>query len=703
MVLYADILLPLPIDHTFTYSVPEDLQDRVKQGCRVLVPFGSRQITGCIVGFTPTPPALQVREIIKVLDDTPALDPGLLELTKWVSRYYFSPWGEVLKAVLPGGMLPKGKQLCRKTKEGQKVLEQESHEPGNHTPMAGKQNKTTGMEEEGYDLLSGFDLQKLTPGQAEALDTITQVLERGQFQTILLQGVTGSGKTEIYLRAITLAITRGKQALLLVPEIVLTSRPIELLQERFGNRVAILHSGLRPSQRRMEWAKIRAQEVAVAVGTRSAVFAPFQNLGLIVVDEEHDSSYKQEERPRYNARDVAIMRGKLSGSLVILGSATPSLESIYNVRKKKYQHLILSKRVYNRPLPTVVIVDLKKEKVDKEKPVLLSRVLREAIEDRLARGEQSLLLLNRRGFAPFIQCIECGFVFQCLNCDVSLIYHRSENLLCCHYCGGQVRGSDICPQCRGVKIIPFGLGTQRVEEELRRIFAGAKIARLDRDIARKKRETQRILEELKEGTIDILVGTQLIAKGHDYHRITLVGVISADVSLNIPDFRAAERTYQLITQVAGRAGRGDLKGEVIVQTYYPQHYAIQSAKDHDYEGFCRQELAFRRRLNYPPFTRMVAIKIESPNQEVAQEAVSQWGQLIHQIRDHHDAKVEILGPSSAIRGKIRNRYRWQILLKSGQMRILSELTKEFLIKSYSSPCKNTNIKINIDVDPIDLL
>jgi primosomal protein N' (replication factor Y) len=655
---YAEILLPLPIEHAFTYSIPEVLEGRVQLGSRVLVPFGRRRLTGCVVGIGQHSPVSQVKEIIEILDEIPSLNPNLLELTQWIGMYYFAPWGEVMKAALPGTMFLSPTQYLYITEKGKLALQHGlTEEPTGAilTFLASKkrirkdhlikvigskkaglqidlllekgwidaewQTKKTGIRSKAGDIMESFleeepepARKELTPDQEMVLAPIAQTIEGGQFKVFLLQGVTGSGKTEIYLQAIALTVEKRKQALILVPEIALTSRLMELVKGRFGDRVAILHSSLHPGERKKEWVRIRDKEVDVVIGARSAIFAPFDSLGLIIVDEEHDSSYKQEENPRYNARDIAVMRGKLTDSLVILGSATPSLESFFNARNRKFESLVLPRRILGRPLPTVEIVDLREEKRAMRKQILLSGRLKEAIEERIARGEQTILFLNRRGFASFIQCSECGFVFQCLNCDISLTYYRAENLMRCHYCDEQIKVTDTCPQCRGMRLLPFGLGTQRLEEEVRRIFSSARIARLDRDISRKWVEVKRILAGLRDGSIDILVGTQLIAKGHDYPRITLVGVISADTSLNIPDFRAGERTYQLLTQVAGRAGRGTLRGEVIIQTYNPQHYAIQSAKAHDYQEFCHQELEFRRRLNYPPFSRMIAVKIESPNE-----------------------------------------------------------------------------------------
>lgn len=742
---YVQVALPVPLDQLFTYEVPPDQEGKLKEGCRVYVPFGSRRMTGYAVEILSHSPREEVKPILEVLDDVPALNGELLALTRWVAEYYFAPWGEVIRAALPGASQLKGTSLMVITPEGEKALAEGSLEEGVRQPLERlasrkklrKDTLAKGLKGEDHAsrILSlmierGWaevewrtpthtpsisfpeadrflpplmdDCFTLTPDQDLAWKEIQEALVGGGFQTFLLQGVTGSGKTEVYLRAMDQALALGKGALLLVPEIVLTPQLLGGIKKRFGERVAVLHSGLTPAQRLAQWHRTRQGKASIAVGTRSAVFAPFENLGLIVVDEEHDSSYKQEESPRYHARDVAIMRGKLAGAVVVLGSATPSLESAFNVGMGKSKRLVLPRRVEERPLPKVEIVDMREEKKGRGKRPAFSCRLREAMAERIIREEQTLLFLNRRGFSSFVQCLDCGFVFGCPNCNLSLTYHRVERRLKCHHCDEQMEMTDLCPQCRGCRLRPFGLGTQQVEEEVRRIFPEARIARLDRDVARRVAAVPQILRGLRDGEIDILIGTQMVTKGHDFPRITLVGVVSADASMNIPDFRAGENTFQLLTQVAGRAGRGDAPGEVIIQTYNPTHYAVLSAQGHDYDGFYAQEIAFRQRLHYPPWERVIGICLESVNEAKAEEAAVRLGKLLRAGASPLRG-VRILGPSRAILSRLRNRYRWRLWLYGADSGRLHSLLREALERYHGSSSSFKNVKIHVDVDPLDLL
>ncbi|MBI1987207.1 MAG: primosomal protein N', partial [Nitrospinae bacterium] len=542
----------------------------------------------------------------------------------------------------------------------------------------------------------------LNPDQARALEEIGQALASGRFAPFLLHGVTGSGKTEVYLQAMAQTLALSRQALLLVPEIALTPQLVERIRGRFGERLAVFHSGLSPAHRLAQWRRIREGQVEIAVGARSAIFAPFEKLGLIVIDEEHESSYKQGEGPRYHARDVSLMRGKLTGATVILGSATPSLESFHNALSGKYRYLRLPQRVEGRPLPRVRLIDMREERDERGRRPILSHPLQEAMGVRLDRGEQVLLFLNRRGFAAFIQCMDCGFIFQCPHCDLSLTYHRAEQLLKCHYCGEKQQLADLCPQCRGTRLFPFGLGTQKIEKEVRKAFPPARIARMDLDVAQRgPTAILEILQGLRAQQIDVLIGTQMIAKGHDYPGITLVGVISAESSLNIPDFRAAERTFQLITQVAGRAGRGATPGEVLIQTHTPHHYALCCAMEHDYARFYSQEATFRQRLNYPPYSRAIALIIESPNEAEGEKAASFLGDLLR--REARSRKVKMLGPERAILGKLRNLYRWQVWFTGSDSRLLHQVVQEGMKSYRQTPAFSKTVQIHIDVDPLDLL
>ena len=551
-----------------------------------------------------------------------------------------------------------------------------------------------------YQIVSSTSLP-LTPNsdQARALGELNASLEQGQHGVFLLRGVTGSGKTEVYLQAIGKALELGKQAVVLVPEISLTPQTVKRFKARFGERVAILHSRLSMGERFDEWRRIRNGEADIAVGARSAIFAPFTRLGLVVIDEEHEQSYKQDEMPRYHARDVAIWRAKRHQALVVLGSATPDIESAYAAAHGTHRLLLLPQRIENRPLPQVEIVDMREE-LQSGNRTILSRHLRAAIQGKLRKGEQMIILLNRRGYATCVLCRGCGLVLQCTNCRVSLTYHEPDHSVVCHYCGLSMPLPKLCPQCRSRYLHRFGVGTQRVEEVLRQEFRGVRLLRMDFDTTRRKGAHASILNRFGRGEADILLGTQMIAKGHDFPGVTLVGVITADTALNIPDFRAGERTFQLLTQVGGRAGRGDKEGEVIIQTYTPEHYSIQAAARQDYTAFYREELAFRRDMGYPPFSFLARLLVSGPVEEDVIETAHQvTGQV--QLGAHTDAlqdELSILGPSPAPLSFVRNRYRWHTLLKGEEAvirQVLDRLVAEF---PATSDCS-----ISVDVAPSSLL
>ena len=484
---------------------------------------------------------------------------------------------------------------------------------------------------------------ELNPAQQAAFQQIHEAIQAKRFQTFLLHGVTGSGKTEVYLTAIETALAEGRSALLMVPEIALTPQMAGQFFSRFGDRVAILHSAFTDVERTEQWRRIRSGVASVVVGTRSGVFAPVQNLGLIVVDEEHDGSYKQEENPRYNGRDVAIVRAQGAGACVVLGSATPSLESRYNAEKGKYTLLELPGRIEARPMPHVELIDMRQEFLETRKQETFSRKLIEALGQRVESGEQTIVLLNRRGFSSFVACRACGERVQCINCSLTLTYHKRDRRLLCHYCGYAEKVPSQCPKCASEHIYFLGIGSERVEEELHRAFPAARIARLDRDTVTGKRQYETILQDFREGNYDMLVGTQMIAKGHDIPNVTLVGVVAADLGLGMPDFRAAERTFQLLTQVAGRAGRGSLPGIVLVQTINPDHYAVRLAAAQDYQGFYEKELNFRRMMHYPPFTAMANVLVRSEKKEMAMRMSTELGFLLNPPPE----KLRVMGPAEA--------------------------------------------------------
>jgi len=527
----------------------------------------------------------------------------------------------------------------------------------------------------------------------------------GEFSAYLLSGVTGSGKTEVYMQLAATAIKAGFSVLVLVPEIALISQMERRFRARFGDRVAILHSGLSAGERYDQWIRIARREVAVAIGARSAVFAPLTNIGIIIVDEEHDTSYKQDSRLRYNARDLAVVRAKLQDALVLLGSATPSIQSYYNVRTKKFKELTLTKRVEKRSLPEITVVDLRQSRDVRGSRRFITPQLHEAMETTLGRGEQVLLFLNRRGFASYAVCSVCGEAIRCKNCDISLTLHQKANAYKCHYCGFTRASASSCTHCGSSRISLLGLGTEKIEATAKILFPHANVQRMDRDTTRRMGSMVKILKGLRNQTIDILVGTQMVAKGHDFPNITLVGIICADLSLNFPDFRAGERTFQLLAQVAGRAGRGAVPGRVILQTYNPDHFSIISATEQDFQSFYNAEIGFRKNLIYPPFSRMVQIKISGKNKEKTRHHAQFVGDLCNEIiRTHRtlSTSVEILGPIEAPLFKIAKQYRWQILLKGLKVKPLHQFLRNLWLENLSK-INRRDVQVVLDVDPIFMM
>jgi primosomal protein N' (replication factor Y) (superfamily II helicase) len=541
----------------------------------------------------------------------------------------------------------------------------------------------------------------LNETQESAFNAIRARFELGEFGVQLLHGVTGSGKTEVYLRSVQETLARGKTAIVLVPEIALTLWIGRQCRAWFGARfegVAVLHSALSDVERAREWRRVRSGEARVVVGTRSAIFAPLENLGLVIVDEEQENSYKQEETPRYHGRDVAIVRAKLENALALVGSATPSLETYHNAVNGKYELLTMASRVENRNLAAVEIVDLRTDFQQAQKANPISQTLHAGIAECLSFQTQALVLINRRGYSWSVLCRSCGASVQCVNCSISMTYHKSRNRLECHYCGSIQAVPKVCPKCESTYVYFFGEGSEHLEERLRKEFPGARIARLDRDTARTKRQYQETLGAFAGGALDILVGTQMLAKGHDFQRVTLVGVISADSSLSLPDFRAAERTFQLLTQVAGRAGRGDLPGRVLIQTYYPEHYAVQDAVRQDYVSFYERELHFRQMMMYPPFTSLANVIVRHTNLENAM----QWSRRLSEYFAPHDGKgLRILGPASAPLARLKKEHRYQFLLKSPKKSLLTKILSGALAFCEANEIPGTALLV--DMDPLTLL
>jgi len=809
--IFADIVLPMPVDQAFTYRVPAALAGRAAVGMRAVVRLMSRVETGVIVALHKTCALETVRPILDLPDDGPVIAPQMLELCRWMGDYYCCSWGEAVQCAVPGGVrtvsrvryhldllaLTAGRytdkqravigvlnaeqglterQIAKKVggaalsntlqalvkrgilraemafDEGVSIrtehwailrsdavpsaegLEQFQRraprqaavyfdllhgEPERAaSELQAKHNISLGIlrelatkqlisleQREFYrqpDLGDGggsADKHALNAEQQGAFESICESLAGGTFQTFLLRGITGSGKTEVYLQCIERALELGRDAILLVPEISLTPQTVGRLFGRFQQKIAVLHSGLGAGERYDEWRRAQRGEVRIVVGARSAVFAPLPNVGLILVDEEHDQSYKQGETPRYHARDVAIMRAKINGGVCVLGSATPSVESYHNSERGKSLRLELTGRATRGSLPKVTLVDMRQETRETNGDIVLSRVLEQAVHERVARKEQVILLLNRRGFSPFVLCPQCGWVAECENCQVSLTYHAHGAELRCHYCQAVAPKPEVCHECGFNPLLFMGTGTQKAEDLLMRTFVGARIERMDADTTSGKGGHARILGRFAKGEIDILIGTQMLAKGHDYPGVTLVGVINADAGLALPDFRAAEQTFQLLTQVAGRAGRGENPGEVFIQTFRPRHYAVQAAARHDYPGFFAQEIQHRDGASYPPFRRMAAFYIESEDPDLAERHAMFLKRLAREaVATDAYRGVELMGPSPAAFRRLKKKYRWSFAMLSKSAKRLNALTRE-LRERYATEHGAAAVQVKVDLDP----
>jgi len=737
----AEIVFPIPLRRTFDYEVPGSLST-LQPGMRVEVPFGHQVTTGYCLLRKSASDFDKLKPIRKILDPVPLLLPSLLKLASWMAGYYGSSTGEALDSMLPPGIrkrtrpAPKDKccvlcgtaenwaqcaadlknraprqsvVLCALIAAGGSLLRKTLLEqPGVQAPAIRalekkgllKQEAQTSMphlHKASSGVLAAKDILNLTQEQTHILQKITPSLHAKQHhKSFLIHGVTGSGKTEIYIRAIEAVLKQGRQALMLVPEISLTPQTLARFEARF-ERMAVLHSHLGEAERASQWRRIRQGDADVVVGARSGVFAPLERLGLIVVDEEQDNSFKQEQTPHYHGRDVAVMRGHMEKIPVILGSATPALESIYNVKIEKYRGFRMTRRPGCAVLPEVRIIDLKHAYAHKRMRKNLAADLYDKINETLARGEQVMLLLNRRGYATYIYCRNCGYVARCNNCDVTLTYHQTTNRLLCHLCGEHLAAPKTCPDCASEQTHYLGAGTQKIEEEIQALFPNARIQRMDSDTTRKRLSHQRILERFAQGEFDILVGTQMIAKGLDFAKVTLVGVISADVTLNMPDFRASERTFALLTQVTGRAGRSDRPGLVMIQTFHPAHEAIAMAAAHDVDGFFEKELSLRRELHYPPFTRLLRVVISSENQDLVPPAAKRAQAICREILSPEKHLVSM--PCPAAFAKLNKRFRWHVLIKSFSQKQWPDLM-DVLHKRFA---KDKGLRVTVDVDPQSLL
>jgi primosomal protein N' (replication factor Y) len=815
--MYINVALPLGINQTFTYRLPIEWEGSACVGARVVVPFGKKALTGYIVGLNasldPSLTDAKVKDVIHLVDQEPIVGENMLDLTRWLAEFYFSSWGEAIRAALPAGlgvasevffsitpdgqtalgkMTPSRFQISTRAQALRMVAEQDSvplttwqkkfgktraqaivraletagyierrfgvgdphvkpklqnvarlrPDADLNQPLTDKQQRVVDVlratadplplgeladrsqtgpsvirtlekravieiiaQEVRRDPLKHIDVHppewfELTDRQQVALQPIEAALQAGVYATFLLHGVTGSGKTEVYIRAMHAALRLGKTALMLVPEISLTPVFSRRLRSHFGERVAILHSSLSEGERFDEWNRIRQSVAQVVIGTRSAVFAPLPHLGLVVVDEEHETSYKQEDAPRYNGRDTAIMRAHKENAVVVLGSATPSLETYHNAHIGKYTYVQLGERIGGRQLAGVRVVDMRQIFTQQGKQQIFSDELIQSLKETYSRGEQSIILLNRRGFAPLVLCRRCGLTRRCINCDVTLTYHQKFDTLICHYCNYQMAPPKVCEVCGGDFIFYAGVGTEQIQARLEKMFPDMTVARMDRDTMRQRGSYERIITEFASGAIHTLVGTQMIAKGHDFPHVTLVGVVSVDAGLGLPDFRAAERAFQLLTQVAGRAGRGDAPGRVIIQTYYPDHYALRYAQAQDYEGFYQQEIQFRQGYQYPPFTTLILALVRHRQAEKASAMAEEFARHLRAAAPN-TSQMRILGPAPAPLTRLRGEFRRHIIIKSYQ-RAAARKAVESALKQTREAGFDTH-GISIDVDPVDLM
>lgn len=646
---------------------------RIMPGCVVEVPLRNRKAQGVVLEVRSCQEEVgELKELLGLLHDEPMFTPVELQWYCWAARYYLQPVGRVLAAAMTAiGPLPK--------REGR---------GGRAQPRSPQEGIPPGAP------------SCLTPDQARAVEEILPAIQDGRFQAFLLWGVTGSGKTEVYVRAAKTAVACHRQVIVLVPEISLTHQLVREFRSRFGERIAVLHSRLSRGERAQMWQAVHRGSMPLVLGARSAIFAPCHSLGLIIVDEEHDPSYKQEEGFRYNARDLALVRGKLSGAPVLLGSATPALETYCNARRGRFRILRLPERLEGRPLPETQIVDLRRHPRGKAKPSAISPALEQAMAETLERGEQVLLFLNRRGYATFLLCPDCGHVFQCANCAVALVHHLSDGALRCHYCGWRQPAPPLCPSCQSMNVCDLGIGTEALEVAVRERFPKARVLRMDKDTTARKHAQSEIIRAWRKGEADVLIGTQMVAKGHHVPNVTLVGVIMADTSLNLPDFRASERTLQLLLQVAGRAGRGERPGRVVVQTYNPDHPAVVFSARQDFETFASRELAQRKEAGYPPFGHLVLVRISGTREDSTARAAGILGEIARRVCQDA-AGVQCLGPSPAPISRLKGRFRWQLLLKGAVRAELHRVTSRIL--EQVRPGFPSRIRLTVDVDPQSFL
>lgn len=760
--LVAQVVVEVPnrnVDKMYDYIIPNALQEKVVQGSRVIVSFGSRKIQGYVLKTTLMDISdKKLKQIDAVADEHPPLTPELIKLGEWMSTEYICVRIMVLQAMLPSVLKSKTLKKVEVTEDGHQKVTYQVQDKITHkhitivetvqnreelekflletSQQAKKQRQVVDyllhnkqkislaalledcqttrsviqtLASKGILRLNKEEVRRnpyagrtfartealqFTTEQQVAYDQIIKKVEHEEYSTFLLHGVTGSGKTEIYLQSIAHVLKKGKEAIVLVPEISLTPQMVQRFKGRFGDQVAVIHSRLSAGERYDEWRKIQEQEVNVVIGARSALFAPFKNLGIIIIDEEHENSYKQDETPRYHARDIAIFRGQYHQAPVILGSATPTLESFARAQKNVYHLLTLKERVYGQALPKMNIVDMREE-LRQGNRSMFSELLSQHIQQCLDRKEQMVLFLNRRGFSTFVMCRDCGYVLGCPHCDISLTYHKVNHTHRCHYCGFTGERLHSCPECASEHIRFFGTGTQKVEEELHKRFPGIRVIRMDVDTTGKKGSHEKWLNAFGDHQADCLLGTQMIAKGLDFEKVTLVGVLAADSLLHLPDFRSAEKTFQLITQVSGRAGRHELPGEVVIQSYTPDHYSIQHAANHDYLAFYDQEMTYRQKRGYPPYYYLTLVTFSHADLiylvKVAEQSTT-W------LKQHLSAQTYVLGPVASPIPKIKDRYRYHCMIKYRNEQNLNHILAQFMDISRAVMQKE-KVQIQIDRQP----
>lgn len=728
--MYALVLVEIGVknvDKYFTYHIPDNLEDKINIGIRVKVPFNTREISGFVIKIINKieDNNYEVKDILEVIDSEEVLNLELLKLGEYISSKtlcsmitaYQTMLPKALKANHKVAMKPKNEVIAVLNKDVSEIYEYISFcsykkqveilksiiENGSVKVVSSNVSSITSLANKGLIKTLSREVYRYNDKAIENKNTVFLNEEQSKVvkevidnlntnNTYLLKGVTGSGKTEVYMHIIKEVIDRGMQAIMLVPEISLTPQIVSRFRQRFNDEVAVLHSGLSDGERYDEYRKIKKGLVKIVVGARSAIFSPFQNLGVIIIDEEQVTSYKQENNPRYHTRDVALFRCKYHNCPLVLGSATPSLESYARAKKGVYKLLTLNKRANNKLMPEIRIVDMKKEIRNNYHNISLE--LENAIKEKIDKKEQIIILLNRRGYSSMLTCKDCGEVIKCPNCDISLTYHKTSNTLRCHYCGYGTKVQDTCPSCYGRSLTMYGLGTEKLEEEMVKKF-NARVVRMDLDTTTSKKAHSKIIKDFLEQKYDILVGTQMIAKGLDFPNVTLVGVINADASLNIPDFRSSEYTYQLLSQVSGRSGRDKKEGIVIIQTLNPEHYSIKYAKDHDYDGFFNYEMRIRKKLGYPPYYYLTLIKILSRDYQLCMKEANKVGEF---LRKNLPSDVIVLGPSIASTFKVNNIYHFQCIIKYKKEDDIKEV-----LRTIDNIYKvNTKVRIEMDIDPVRL-